>query len=360
MKSFSKSRRRFRRRFNYLTRRFVKRQLAPVYRLFFHRIFCAAAYEKIEEFRPDLVHCNDWPTLYTGHRLKEKLGCTLIFDSHELETHRNPPLSRLMKQHILRYERKLLPKCDKVFTVCDPIADVLATQNRIERPQVIYNAPRLNNDDVLEGSVWGRVSDSGQVRKDCGVKPGQFLFVTIGNVTVNRGLELVIKALGVLPDHIVFCALGKCSDLTKSSLMRLARENFVSDRVRFLDPVHPATIVSYIKSADAGIIPIIPETLSYEVCLPNKLFEMAFADLFIVSADLLELSRFVKTYDLGALFEAGNAHALAKVMLDVVNRSKQGPLTRDNSAFRETYDFTKQMSVFDFVTNRMAGPPAKN
>jgi glycogen synthase len=344
----------------YMTKRWMKRRLVPLYGRLFHRLFHAAAYSRIEQFQPELVHCNDWPTLYTGIKLKEKFGCKLIFDSHELETHRNPPLRRFQKAHIIRYERKYLPHCDRVLTVCDPIADILARQNKIERPQVLYNAPRLINSDDLDHGAWGRISESGQIRADCGVSDDQFLFVTIGNITVNRGLELVIRAMGILPNTIAFCALGKCSEMTKNELIRLAKENFVSDRVRFLDPVHPATIVSYIKSADAGIIPIIPETLSYEVCLPNKLFEMAFADLFIVSADLLELSRFVKTYDLGALFEAGNAHALAKVMLDVVNRSKQGPLTRDNSAFRETYDFTKQMSVFDFVTNRMAGPPAKS
>ena len=77
-------------------------------------------------------HCHDLETLKTGIRAKEKLGCKVIFDSHEFEQNKNPPADELTNSFIRSHEGKLIKKVDSVVTVSNEIAENL---------KEIYNLP---------------------------------------------------------------------------------------------------------------------------------------------------------------------------------------------------------------------------
>ncbi len=107
--------------------------------------------------------------------------------------------------------------------------------------------------------------------------------LTVGNVTINRGIDTVVNALVELPDHVVLAVLGKQNLSYRAELDELTTKLKLRERVLFVDPVNPLMVIPCISGADVGVIPTLPATLSYDYSLPNKLFECAFADLAIVA-----------------------------------------------------------------------------
>jgi len=116
--------------------------------LMFHTLFCDLSLRMVfraemTAWRPDVVHAHDGIALPLASKVADDCGARLVFDSHELETHRNPPLSRIRRWQVQHLERKYLPKADAIFTVGQKIAGFLSSAYKIKQPDVLYNSPRV-------------------------------------------------------------------------------------------------------------------------------------------------------------------------------------------------------------------------
>jgi len=308
---------------------------------FQHNAFLLTFEADLREWQPDIVHCNDWQTLSLGSMMKAEAGSSLVFDSHELETHRNPPLPPNRKRWMERYEAKYLAHCDFVTTVCAPISRYLSDRYGIEQPFVIYNAPIYPNRHAAHED-WGRLVAQSDVRKEAGLSADDFLLVSVGNVTVNRGIENILEALPGLPRNVHLAIVGKAEPSFKQALRILVDEYEIDDRVHFIKPVNPTCVVDFIKTADVGVISLIPETLSYDYALPNKLFECAYAGLVIVASNTQEVTRKIREYDLGLTYAAGNTDALRLTLLEVYRQNEHSNMPkRPNKQFMADHDFAR-------------------
>lgn len=65
--------------------------------------------------------------------------------------------------------------------------------------------------------------------------------------------------------------------------------------------VSPDVLPAYTASADVGLCLIENLCLSYNYCLPNKLFEYLMAGLPVLVSDLQELRRFVRQHPVGPI-----------------------------------------------------------
>lgn len=319
------------------------------YRL--HPIAYRAAMESLlRDFSPDIVQCHDWQTLQLGCRHKARSSCTLIFDSHELETHRNPPLPLPRRRFMEAYEARLLPYCDFVTSVSPVIGLFLERKYDIERPQIIYNAPKLSTKkEGVERQVrWGRPMPLGGVRRETCVTAEQFLMVIIGNLHPNRGVETVLEAMAHLQrDCVHLACIGRIERQYKSQLEGIIDRYGLNDRVHFLSPVHPEDVVAYVSSANLALVPLIPFSLSYELALPNKLFEAAFAGLPIVASNTFEVDRIIKRYRLGTTFAAGNAYECASAIATFYDRFVDGEVIAiHNDGFKRDFEFGARFEPF--------------
>lgn len=285
-----------------------------------HRSFEIVFKQPLLEWAPDIIHAHDGVTLPTAVHAAKELGAKLVFDSHELETHRNPPLSRLQRRRIERMERTYLPQVDKVITVSNLIADYLTREYKIDRATVVYNAPPAK----ISGEPLGR-SD---VRTELDLSAREFLFVYTGQATVNRGLELAVIALeriqGVLDPQDQFSGnyhlaiVGGKSGNIGWELTQLAKQCGVLEKLHFLPPVPPHDVARYISTANASIIPVIPVTLSYEYAMPNKLFEAMLSGNPIIGADLMEMATFISENRLGLTYQADSPDDCVDKMVELI------------------------------------------
>lgn len=294
---------------NQINRRIAYKYQPTAYRVAFEH--------ELEKWQPDIVHCHDWQTLEFGAKIKKKTNCVLIFDSHELETHRNPPLPPARQRWMAKYEGRLLPQCDFVTTVCSSIAEHLHIEYKITKPMVIVNAPIVDRQlSPVAVARWGRIPVDSDVRSESKFPSSSYLLVVVGNLTINRGIETLLQAMQLLPENVVLAMIGKSTDEFRQKIESLIIECKLSSRVKMIEPVNPVHLVDFLKTADAGIIPIIPKTLSYEYALPNKLFECAFAGLPVIASDTKELKLITEKFRLGVTFPPGDVQALANAITE--------------------------------------------
>lgn len=304
----------------------TRQALSRLYSFFTYRTYEMVFAKPLRDWQPDIIHAHDGVTLPTAAKVAEELGSKLIFDSHELEAHRSPPLSALRRRQVERIERTCLPKADRVMTVTELAADYLARKYAITRPTVVFNAPPAHPGPVPR--QWD-VYDRNDVRSELYLPPRKFLFAYTGNVTLNRGIELAIIALSKLQGYsdpngrfssdYHLAIIGKPQSGRDEVIMDLAESLKVRGKVHLLEPVAPHKVYSYISTANASIIPIMPVTLSYEYAMPNKLFEAALSGNPIIASDLLEMGPFIEENRLGLTYAAHSPDDCVEKMMHLIS-----------------------------------------
>jgi glycosyltransferase involved in cell wall biosynthesis len=270
-----------------------------------YRRFALAASRALQAagFRPDLVHANDFNTLPAAELLHERWKMPFIYDSHELWSERNRgdafvhPIERRWE---LETERRVARKAARVIAVSRSIALHLAPLLGIREPEVIRNVP------------YASARGTPGLRQALRLPASTKLVLYTGKATFNRGLEEAIEALALVPEDIHLVVLGSIEPRFKPLLDRRAEEKGLRGRVHHHGPVPSAEVPLWASEADLCLVPIKGVCLSYEYCLPNKLFEGIQAGLPILATDLVEMKRTLDEYRCGLTYRSGDTADLGR------------------------------------------------
>ncbi|PHS26114.1 MAG: hypothetical protein COA85_06365 [Robiginitomaculum sp.] len=307
-------------------------------------------YKRLTAFEPDIIYAHDLSALPVSAMAAKKTGARLVFDSHELEVHRNPPLGALQKAQVKWLEKKYLRKCDVVTTVCTSAENVLRHEYKLKNTALIYNAPGLKGGK--SHPRWERHKGA-SFRGDAGLERDDFALVYVGLIARNRGIEFILRTIERLPEKIKLVTVGPGLPVMKSRLRAYADRLGLGERFIMLEPVNPPDVYKYIRGADAAIIPVMPATLSYEIALPNKFFEAAFAGLPIISADLVEMKKLIEEYDLGVYYDAlDEEDCSAKILYAYKNRFSIKPSKENIQAFRQRFSWESQEALILSILNQ--------
>jgi glycosyltransferase involved in cell wall biosynthesis len=239
--------------------------------------------------RPALVHANDWNTMWTALAIKRLCGARVVYDSHELWPDRNGRWE--WRPWLLASEALFMRAADEVISASPGYADVLARRYRTRRPTVIRNIPEI------AATEPARPTDSP-------------LVVYVGGLMPGRGLEPLIDTLAMMPTARLR-AVGPASTGYAERLLAQARALGVQDRLELRPPVPPAAVADELRAATAGLCLIEPVCRSYELTLPNKLFEYAAAGLPVLASDLPVIAETVCAAGIGEVVAPDDPHAIA-------------------------------------------------
>jgi len=264
--------------------------------------------------RPQLVHCNDYNTAWIGVAAKLTIGSRFIYDAHELWPDRN--LRPEPRAWLLACEWLFTRVADRVITTSPGYADVMAGRYRIPSPLVVRNIPEAR------GGAAERRSN------------GTPLALYFGAVTRNRGLEEAIRALPELP-RLRLRLVGPDAWGFRAELAGLAERLGVEDRVELWEPVGVEEGRRVISQADVGLALIQPSCLSYELTLPNKLFEYTAAGVPILGSELPMISDFISEHGVGltaAPGDVGDVAAKLRSILEPKANARMREATRRTAA----------------------------
>ncbi len=245
---------------------------------------------KAIRLKPNIIHCNDTMVLPLGVIVKFFTNSKLIYDAHELESNRNG-LSKTLGKMTLFCEKFLWRFVDKLIVVSPSIAKWYEDNIGKKDTEIIMNSP------LLEENIINK--DKNYFRNKFSIPDSSKIFLYIGILGKGRGIELILNTFknnSDLSSHLIFLGYGDLKN-------QLVEDSKKYKNIHVHDAVPHSEVVSIAKSADIGLCLIENVSLSDYYCLPNKLFEYAFAEIPILASNFPDIKEVVDNYNLGKYSE---------------------------------------------------------
>ncbi len=235
--------------------------------------------------KADILHCNDIIVLPVGVLVKIFTGTKLIYDAHELESNRNG-MQGMLGKFFLVIEKLSWRFVDELITVSPSIEKWYQKNIGEKSSTIILNSPVLKE--------YNDVYDKKYLRDCFNISKDSKIFLYVGGFTVGRGIEYLIEVFkkNDIKSSLVFLGYGKMRD----QLKKISEEY---ENIYVHDAVPHEEVISVVQGADIGLCLIQNVSLSYYYCLPNKLFEYAFAGVPVLASDFPDITEIVSTYHLG-------------------------------------------------------------
>ncbi len=250
------------------------------------------------------IWANDLPCLKPALKIKKKLNCKLIYDSHEIYTETLnqffPQKTSLFKSLIFKiilnfmrrkgasFEKKAVKKVDKFITVGEQLKLYFERKYRVSGIEVVMNCPEKSE----------KIS-SINLKEQLGIEKNSKLFIYQGVLNYGRGLHLMINAFKRVNSDIYLLILG--SGMIKEELKELVKDLNLEKKVFFHDKVLPSKLKSFTQGADFGINLLEDLNLSKKLAVPNKLFEYIHAGIPVISSNMPESQTVYAKFNIGKL-----------------------------------------------------------
>lgn len=254
----------------------------------------------------DIIVVNSVGVLPLAVLLKLLWKTQLIYNPHELETHKNGLTG--IRQKLAQFSERLFIKhADAVIVVGESIADWYENTYRIKRPTVVLNSPP-KQDRIF----------SNYFRDLLNIKENQTIFLYIGFLQPGRGIELMLDAFKNRTDNntavMVFMGPGILTSLLKEHAQQYKN-------IYYMPPVPPEHVPNYAASADINLALVENTCLNEYYCMPNKLFQGGMAGLATVTFPLKDMSEYLLKYNAGIVLDKECPVALNKLIDELLTKN---------------------------------------
>ena len=279
-----------------------------------------------------VVQCHNLSSLPMGMLFKIFVKSKVVYDAHELETERAgwSGFRRIMAKVL---ERILIYNVDSVLVVSDSIAKWYRDMYSLENVHVIKNVPYKHGN---------RSGYSNVLKERFAIPDDEILFIYQGLLGIGRGIEILLSVFSKADSkkHIVFMGFGDLENIVKEYA-----NNFPN--IHFHPAVKPEDVISYTESADVGVSLIESISLSYQITIPNKVFEYILSGLpLIVNDDSPDVGAIIDGYKCGWRVSVDE-----KSVLELIeNISKEDIKEKRNNVLKCKYDFS-----WDKEVNKLLG-----
>ena len=246
---------------------------------------------------PDIIHANDLDALIPSYMAQKKLGCKLIYDSHEICVNNNYLMDKCLYAAVLKIKEKhICKKLDKMICVSHAAADYFAKLYKIPTPMVVTNCSLMSEQCV-------------SVEKNEG-----FEVLNHGQFYAGRGYDIMVEALPLLKDYpeikVALRGMGKMEGELRERAKELGDENFC-----IYPPVHVSKLIPSASLSHVGVAITEAICINFEMSVSNKLFEYASAGLPVIMSDIPEHRYLNEKYKFGIIIEENTPKAFADAVI---------------------------------------------
>ena len=297
------------------------------------------------EFLPDVIHAHDYTALPIAGALIDVLKeqghvAHLVYDAHEYVpgvAHLTKPIAKVYTTQ----ERRYASRASAILSVSEGMNELLM-------PHLgIATAPDIVANDPL---VEGQLSSQRNLRADCKLSADVPLLVYSGAVAPQRGVGDVLEALRRAPEfHLALIA-----NPANATVVKYCEEYAdLGDRFHVLPYVPNAELVSYLSTADIGLIPI-HHKLNHEISLITKFGEYMQARLPIISSDVRTMSAEVRRLGIGEVFVAQDIDDFIRAARAIMS-NKSSYVDRYTPEILSERSWERQAENLLSIYNRIAG-----
>jgi glycosyltransferase involved in cell wall biosynthesis len=233
-------------------------------------------------------------------------------------------------------ERRWAHRVDRVITVNEPYADLLAARLGIDRPAVVMNSP--------EG--WSPpVPPPDLIREALGLASATRVVLYAGQLVSDRGIEQAMDAVLQVPEAVlVLLGYGPVA----AELGTLAGAAPYAGRVRLLPAVPPDELLPWTASADVTVMAIQPTSLNHRFTTPQKLLESLAAGVPVVASDLPGMRAVIEASRAGVVCDPTSPDAIAAAIREILDAPAAGRADLGAAALAAahgTYSWERQTEV---------------
>ncbi|MFH1454437.1 MAG: glycosyltransferase [Armatimonadota bacterium] len=258
--------------------------------------------------KPDVVYCNDLDTLISGVELKNKTGCRVIYDAHELFSEQFTNKSDEWKEYFFELEKTLIGFADGVITVNESIGKELVKRYNIKDYTVVANCARYKSINLRPSK-----------------KEKTILYH--GRFEINRGIEELVEAMRYIEGAKLIL---RGDGFIKDRLADIIKEHKLDKKVIFKNMLPVDKVIEESAKADIGVIAYVPNCLNNYFCTPNKLFEYIMAGLAVCGSDLPELNNYIIGGGIGEVFDPRKPRSIADSINKILGNENILKRCRDN------------------------------
>jgi glycosyltransferase involved in cell wall biosynthesis len=298
----------------------------------------------------DIYHGMTFSRLGLAGELARRHGGRLVYDAGDiyLETTAYVGLHPLLRAWLARLERQGARRADRVVTVNDAYARLLAERLGVPSPLVIMNCP-----PATERSR----PPARRFHDQLGLPADRRVVLYHGGFSRERGIEELIAAIGAVPGAVlVLMGYGLLEDEIRAAADRPE----LSGRVFVVPAVPPSELLDWVAAADVVAMPIQPTTLNHRFTTPNKLFEAMTVGVPVVVSDLPGMATIVRETGCGLLCDPtdpGDIAAAIREILDAPPERRRGWSEAGLAAARGRYNWERQVEALIAEYGRITGRP---
>lgn len=278
-----------------INEKFSGRQTNPFKKIIQEKMKKKAVIDAILSFSPSIIHANDLNALIPSYQASKKLGCKLIYDSHEInaKNYWNGNLLHKVYGFYLRIiEKHICKRIDKMICVSYAAAEYFVKEYNIPMPLVVTNCA-LKSEQCFTGE-----------------KNSGFEVLNHGQFYDGRGYNIMVESIPLLKDipevKLAVRGMGRLEELLKKRAKELGDENF-----RFYPPVLVQELIPYASKSMVGVAITQPICLNFKLSVSNKLFEYASAGLPVIMSDIPEHRYLNEKYNFGIILEKDTPECFA-------------------------------------------------
>lgn len=326
---------------------------------FFNPFWIRAVARFLRVVSPDVLLVRDLPLAYLVGTLGRLRRIPSILDMAEnypaaLQAYKNP----LYKPFLIgdswlprQYEKLSLRLLSHVFVVSDESRDRLMKQGlTLEKVTVVGNTPELES---------SHIHTCVDLFKNTKENSHELNLLFVGKIDAHRGVELVIKAVGILRQEFPSLTLTVVGDGTeRARLEKLSRLSGLDRIISFPGWVEFRNIWGFIGRSAVCLIPHLRSEHT-DTTLPNKLFDYMAMGKPVVMSDCIPLERIARESHCGLIFRSGDVDSLVQVLrrllADSALRKTQGENGR--KAVYEKYNWSIDRQAFLTTIDRFSTIP---
>lgn len=308
----------------------------------FDRRIVPALAEIVDERKPDVIVTHSVKSHFVLFRSK------LWQDFPWIAYHHGYTTTDLKMRFYNLFDRRSLPKADRVVTVCKPFAAELATNKRVKNIFVLHNSirpqPTVNETDVHA------------VRENVGIQAGTKVVLSVGRLSKEKAHADLIRAFARLlranPDlNAKLVIVGDGPE--RANLIAQTASSGVAEHAIFAG--HVNDVWPYYAIAD------VLANASHSEGSPYVLLEAMAAGVPIVATAVGGVAEMLTNGEHGRLVSPGNAGEMASAIADLlINKSEASRLSTNASLLaRERFSPEKYVKTFygicrDVIAGRVA------
>ena len=277
--------------------KYAGKQRSPVKKLLRERLRNQAYTQAIVDTQCDVIHANDYDALVPAFAAAKKLGCVLIYDSHEICVEND--FAKRLPSAFIRYmrwnEKRMCRHLDQMVCVSHAAAEYFEKKYGIPQPMVVTNCALKREMAVTKEKHDG------------------FEILNHGQFYEGRGYDILVEAAPLLRNFTDVRLAMRGFGRMEEQLHRRVEE-LKADNVVFYPGVLVQDLIPEASKSHVGVAITEPTCLNFKLSVSNKLFEYAAAGLPVIMSDIPEHRYLNEKYNFGLIMEENTPECFAKAV----------------------------------------------